>query len=210
VVAYTPGMPLTLDPDDRPRAEQLIKKSRFVARLRQVTDEQGVADLIAEARTQERGAGHHCFAYILEADMRTERSSDDGEPGGTAGAPMLAVLHARELVNVAAVVSRHFGGVKLGTGGLVRAYAGTVSAALDSAVLRPRIRCERYRLEVDHADAGRLEAELRGRGFEVADVTYAQRAALTVVADGPARLEAAVAALTAGSGELVHLGHTWR
>lgn len=210
MVAYTPGMPLTLDPDDRPCAEQLIKKSRFVGRLRQVTDEQGVADLIAEARAQERGAGHHCFAYILEADVRTERSSDDGEPGGTAGAPMLAVLHARELVNVAAVVSRHFGGVKLGTGGLVRAYAGTVSAALDSAVLRPRIRCEHYRLEVDHADAGRLQAELRGRGFEVADVTYAQRAALTVVADEPARLEAAVAALTAGSGELVHLGHTWR
>ncbi len=203
-------MPLTLDPGDRPHAEHLIKKSRFVARLRQVTDEQGAADLIAEARAQERGAGHHCFAYILDADSRTERSSDDGEPGGTAGAPMLAVLHARDLVNVAAVVSRHFGGVKLGTGGLVRAYAGTVSAALDSAVLVPRVRCERYRLEVDHADAGRLEADLRGRGFEVADVTYAQRAALTVVTDAPDRLEAAVAALTAGSGELVHLGHTWR
>jgi uncharacterized YigZ family protein len=210
VVAYTPGMPLTLDPDDRPSAEQLIKKSRFVARLRQVTDEQGAHELIAEARAQERGAGHHCYAYILDADSRTERSSDDGEPGGTAGAPMLAVLHARDLVNVAAVVSRHFGGVKLGTGGLVRAYAGTVSAALDSAVLIPRVRYERYRLEVDHADAGRMEADLRGRGFEVADVTYAQRAALTVVTDATDRLRAAVAALTAGSGELVHLGHTWR
>lgn len=201
-------MPFTLDPDARPYAEELIKKSRFIARLRRVEEESEFEELLAVARAAERGAGHHCYAYIVEGESRIERHSDDGEPGGTAGAPMLSVLKSKDLVNIAAVVSRHFGGVKLGTGGLARAYAGAVTAALEGIELRPRVRSQRYQLAVEHAEAGWVEAELRGRGFEVAEVAYAERAILTIVGDE--RLQAVVAELTSGRGELVHIGHIWR
>lgn len=205
-------MPYTLDPDATPTAEALIKRSRFIARLRHVESEDQAAELIALARQAEKGAGHHCFAYVIgdDEESRIERHSDDGEPGGTAGAPILAALRGHDLVNVAAVVSRHYGGVKLGTGGLARAYGGTVSAALDSASLRPRSRRQVYRLAADHAEAGRLEAELRGRGFEVPEVAYDTRATLTVVCADTDQLSCAVADLTAGQGELIHVGQVWR
>jgi uncharacterized YigZ family protein len=205
-------VPFTLDPDAMPTAEALIKRSRFIARVRHVGSEDEAHDLIALAHQEDRGAGHHCFAYVIgdDEESRIERHSDDGEPGGTAGAPILAALKGHDLVNVAAVVSRHYGGVKLGTGGLARAYGGTVSTALASASLRPRSRWQVYRLAVDHADAGRLEAELRGRGFDVAEVAYDARATLTVVCADADRLSSAVGDLTAGQGELIHAGHLWR
>lgn len=205
-------MPFTLDPLARPYAEEVIKRSRFVARLRRVDQQADVADLLAQAREQERSANHHCFAYIIGDDNegRVQRSGDDGEPGGTAGAPILQVLTTREMVNVAAVVSRHFGGVKLGTGGLARAYAGVVVAALESAVLQPRVRLQLFRITVGHADAGRLEAALRRRGFDVTGVDYRERATLTVSAvDGPA-LGSAIAELTSASAEFAPAGHLWR
>ncbi|WP_197374773.1 IMPACT family protein [Mycolicibacterium baixiangningiae] len=205
-------MPYSLDPEARPCAEAVIKKSRFIARLRYAVDEEHAADLLAHARTVDRGAGHHCFAYLLgdETDCRAERSSDDGEPGGTAGAPILRALKARDLTNVAAVVSRYYGGVKLGTGGLARAYAGTVNAAIESASLRPRLRMEVFRLEADHADAGRVEGELRSRGFEVAELTYGDRAAITVLCTDPVELRSTVNGITSGIGEIEHRGHVWR
>jgi uncharacterized YigZ family protein len=205
-------MPFSLDADERPSAEALIKKSRFVARLRQAGTEDEAAEFIASTRAIERGAGHHCFAYIIGDDEESQigRSSDDGEPGGTAGAPILTALKARDLVNVVAVVSRYFGGVKLGAGGLVRAYSGTVTSAIETATLRPRISWDAFRLAADHSEAGRLQAELRNRGFAVADVTYGERAVITVMCTDEARLRTAVNELTSGSGELTHVRRVWR
>src|SRR6185312_6003743 len=136
--------------------------------------------------------------YIVgdEAESRIERSGDDGEPGGTAGIPMLQVLKARDMVNVAAVVSRYFGGVKLGAGGLARAYSGAVVAAIETANLRLRLRSEVFQLEAEHGDAGRVEAELRARGFDVTDVAYGERAALTVVSTDASALTSAVGEIT--------------
>jgi uncharacterized YigZ family protein len=168
--------------------------------------------LSAAPRDVDRGANHHCFAYIIGDDeqCRIERYSDDGEPGGTAGAPMLQALKARDLVNVAAVVSRYFGGVKLGTGGLARAYSGTVISAIEKANLRPRLRWQVYRLTADHAEAGRLEAALRGRGFEVSDVTYGERAIITVLCVEEDHLRSAINELTSGRADFAHTGQVWR
>lgn len=204
-------MAYTLEPGARPYAEAIIKNSRFIARLCRADSEDDARDLISGARELERGAGHHCFAYVVGDDeSRVERSSDDGEPGGTAGVPILNVLKARDLVNVAAVVSRHYGGVKLGAGGLVRAYGGTVAAAVDDADLRPRLRWELLRLAADHADAGWVEAELRRRGFEVTDVEYGERAAITLVTLDTEPLVAAIDEITSGRGEYISAGHIWR
>lgn len=205
-------MPFSLGPDDRPGVEHLIKKSRFIARLRMAESEEAAVDFIASTRAADRGARHHCFAYVIgdDEESRIERSSDDGEPGGTAGMPMLNALKARDLVNVVAVVSRYFGGIKLGAGGLSRAYGGAVTAAIETATLRPRISWQVFHLAADHADAGRVEAELRARGFEVADVAYGERATLTVMCTDETRLHTVVDELTSGAGELHHVRRVWR
>ncbi|ORA39307.1 IMPACT family protein [Mycobacterium aquaticum] len=204
-------MSFSLDPEARPYFEETIKKSRFIARLRHCSSEEEASEFLALARELERGAGHHCFAYVLgdEIESRIERYSDDGEPGGTAGAPILAVLKARELVNVVAVVSRYYGGIKLGTGGLTRAYSGTVTSALESTPLQARVRMQVFTLAVDHAEAGWVEAELRRRGFEVDGVHYGQKAVIRVRCAEAATLDSAVAEITSGRGELVHMGHVW-
>lgn len=205
-------MPVALDPGARPHAEEIIKKSRFVARLRYVDDTTAADEFLALARETDRGAGHHCFAYIIgdEPESRVERYSDDGEPGGTAGPPILNALKGRDLLNVVAVVSRYYGGIKLGTGGLARAYSGAVNSALEGAVLRPRVRSQVFRIAVDHATAGLVEAELRGRGFEVADVRYGGQAEITVVCAEGSKLEAALGQLTSGTAEPAHVGDVWR
>lgn len=206
-----PRMSFSLDPEARPYSEETIKKSRFIARLRHCGGEEEANAFVALAHEAERGAGHHCFAYVLGDDVETrvERYSDDGEPSGTAGAPILSVLKARELVNVVAVVSRYYGGIKLGTGGLTRAYSGTVTSALESTPLQARVRLHMFTLAVDHAEAGWVEAELRRRGFEVDGVDYGQKAVIRVLCAEATTLDSAVAEITSGRGELVHMGHLW-
>ena len=205
-------MPFSLRPERPAYAEATIKNSRFIARLGYVDGEDAAVAFIRGVRDAERGAGHHCFAYVVgdDEESRIERFSDDGEPSGTAGAPILNALKANDLANTAAVVSRHYGGVKLGTGGLARAYSGTVSAAIAEAHLHPRSRWLVFRLAADHTEAGRLEAELRGRGVEVSDVHYGEQAVLTLVCADESRLTAAVGELTAGRGNLIPAGHIWR
>lgn len=205
-------MLFSVDADARPYAEETIKKSRFIARLRRVDSEAAFTAFLADVREIERGAGHHCYACVIGEDegTRIERFSDDGEPGGTAGAPMLAALHGRGLVNVAAVVSRYYGGVNLGAGGLVRAYSGTVIAALETTELRPRVRAQLFRLAVEHATAGWVQAELRRQGVEVVEVAYAEQAVITVATAEPSGLQVAVAEITSGATDLVHVGHVWR
>ncbi|OKH80626.1 hypothetical protein EB73_32980 [Mycobacterium sp. SWH-M3] len=205
-------MSFTLDPEVRPQSEQTIKRSRFVGRMRRADSEEDANGLISMARELDAGAGHHCYAYVVgdEVASRIERCSDDGEPSGTAGVPILSALRARELVNVVAVVSRYYGGIKLGAGGLSRAYAGTVTAAIDTTTLRPRARLQVFTLAVDHAEAGWVEAELRGRRFAVDGVDYGQKAVIRVLCADPAHLSSAVSEITSGRAELVPAGHLWQ
>ena len=122
-------------------------------------------------RSGSRDARHHCTAFVLGPDGATLRSNDDGEPSGTAGAPMLDVLRGRGLTDVVAVVARWFGGTLLGTGGLIRAYGDAASAALDVAPLLGRELREGAIVDVDHASGPRVEHALRGLGgVEVRDV----------------------------------------
>ncbi|MER0123735.1 YigZ family protein [Streptococcus sp. ZJ93] len=108
-------------------AEEEIKKSRFICHLKRVRTEDEARDFINHIKKEHYRATHNCSAFILGEQMEIKRSSDDGEPSGTAGVPMLTVLENNHLTNVAAVVTRYFGGVKLGAGGLIRAYAGAVA-----------------------------------------------------------------------------------
>src|ERR1700709_667738 len=125
---------LTLPPGDL-TAELEIKRSRFLAVVRRVGDERAAQELVAEQRKGHHTARHHCSAFVVGPDQARGRAQDDGEPAGTAGLPMLNVLTGEGLSDVAAVVTRYFGGTLLGAGGLSRAYSGAVSMALEGASL---------------------------------------------------------------------------
>lgn len=189
-------------------AEIEVKRSRFLAVVRRVDDEQAARTLVAELRKEHHDARHHCSAFILGPAPSTERSNDDGEPAGTAGAPMLDVLRGRELSDIAAVVVRWFGGTLLGAGGLVRAYSDAVSAALDGVRLVARTEQQLFDLAVPHADAGKVEAELRARGTQVLGVDYVDRAVLHL-AGTCSELDASVAEITSGTGILQPSGTHW-
>ena len=150
--------------------EIAIKKSRFIAHAVPVSfaETRSAAASVAEAgraiaaiRKQAWDAAHNCTAMITGLLGEQARSSDDGEPSGTAGVPMLEVLRHRELTDVVVVVTRYFGGIKLGSGGLVRAYSSAVSEALDRASLVRREALTQVRIEVSHADVGRFDNLLR-------------------------------------------------
>lgn len=139
------------------RVEREIKRSRFIATLTPVDDEEAAGAVVDRIRGEFHGASHHCTAMVLGVEGGRHRSNDDGEPPGTAGAPMLAVLTGAELTDVVAVVAREFGGTLLGAGGLVRAYGGTLGAAVTAATRLGRRPVTRFLLQAPLADAGRLE-----------------------------------------------------
>ncbi|MFT4218303.1 MAG: YigZ family protein [Micropruina sp.] len=192
-------------------AEIEDRRSRFLAHLEPVPDEAAARAVIESLRRQHHTAGHHCSAFVLGPDGAVERSSDDGEPAGTAGAPMLEVLRGRELRDVVAVVTRWFGGTLLGAGGLVRAYSDAVAAAADAAELVRYRLVDVLELDADYAIAGRVEASLRDRGVQVVEVRHAAQATL-VLAVPPAERAAvasAIAELSAGQARPVDAGTRW-
>lgn len=111
--------------------EEEIKKSRFICHLKRVKTEEEARDFIQRIKKEHHKANHNCSCFILGENAEIKRSSDDGEPSGTAGVPVLTVLEKQGLTDTVAVVTRYFGGIKLGAGGLIRAYAGSVAKAID-------------------------------------------------------------------------------
>ena len=146
----------------RSETETVVNRSRFICTLYRVATDAEARERISAHRKANWGATHNCTAYVLD-DGQAARSNDDGEPAGTAGVPMLEVLRGRDLTDVLAVVTRHFGGVKLGAGGLVRAYGAAVSAAVDAAGTVALANWQRLIVRVEYGLAGSLEGLLRLR-----------------------------------------------
>ncbi len=137
-------------------SETVVKKSRFICALvKAETQEQAAAEL-AKIRKKQYNATHNCSAMILGADGQFMRTSDDGEPQGTAGIPILEVLQKSGVTNILAVVTRYFGGTLLGAGGLVRAYGGSVADALKKARLMRNIPADEYEFTLNYAGYGKL------------------------------------------------------
>lgn len=160
--------------------ETEVNRSRFLCALAPAATEEEARSFLARVRAEHPDASHHCWAYVIGADGGVRKSGDDGEPGGTAGAPMLQMLTRREIRYAVAVVTRYFGGIKLGAGGLIRAYGGAVGAALDAVGTRTRQRCRLVTVTLDHQRAGRLENELRTSGHAVREVTYGAEVTIEV------------------------------
>ncbi|MGM1030749.1 MAG: IMPACT family protein [Actinomycetota bacterium] len=147
-------------------AEIERSRSRFTATAQRIEGLDELAELVRAARRAHPDARHVCSAAIAGPHGEASRSNDDGEPAGTAGAPILSAIAHRDLTDVAVLVVRWFGGVKLGTGGLVRAYGGIASAALDAAGVLERVRATELRGSVPVADAQRVEHALRTAGHQ--------------------------------------------
>ncbi|AIF41545.1 hypothetical protein HX89_12075 [Dermacoccus nishinomiyaensis] len=203
-------------------AEIEVQRSRFLCELTPVgagdddASEVAARAVVEAARKQHWDARHHCSAFVLGPQRQVRRSNDDGEPSGTAGAPMLEALVASGLSDVVAVVTRWFGGTLLGAGGLVRAYGDVVRAALAEARVVTYERRLVVAADVAIADVGRVENALRAAGRHVEGVDYAQGAAsgtarlvLAVTEADRAALESELASLTGGSADLDECGQRW-
>lgn len=177
-----------------------VKGSRFIVDIAPVRTEDEARDLVATVRSEFPDASHHCSGWRL-ADPAIERSSDDGEPGGSAGRPILAQLIGRNLVDAAAVVTRYFGGTKLGVGGLMRAYGGAAGAALDSMTLAPWVLMVEATVEHDYSLTDAIERLTLATQGEVVARTFgaAVEQTLRVPAEALDGLISAVADVTAGT-----------
>ncbi|OKK17646.1 IMPACT family protein [Streptomyces sp. CB00455] len=160
--------------------ESEINRSRFLCSLAPAATEQEAQDFVARVRKEHPTASHNCFAYVIGADASVQKASDDGEPGGTAGVPMLQMLLRRDVRYAVAVVTRYYGGVKLGAGGLIRAYGGVVGEALDEVGTVTRRRYRLATVTVDHQRAGKTENDLRSTGRVVLDVRYGEAVSLEI------------------------------
>jgi uncharacterized YigZ family protein len=192
-------------------AEIEVSRSRFRCSVARVEDEVGARAAVEGCRKEFWDARHHCSAFVIGPERALERSNDDGEPPGTAGAPMLDVLRGRQLSDVVVVVTRWFGGTLLGTGGLTRAYGDAVRAALDEVGERERVLQAIGEVSADHARVGRLEHALRSRGATVLGVEYADRAVvrLAIAPLAFTGAEEVVAELTEGESLLKQVGEQW-
>ncbi|MFP5347321.1 MAG: IMPACT family protein [Actinomycetes bacterium] len=183
-------------------AEIEVRRSRFLCRVVHVESEEAAREVVEQERRAHRDARHHCWAFVLGPGGEVARCSDAGEPSGTAGAPMLEVLRGAEVSDVVAVVTRWFGGVLLGAGGLVRAYGDAVREGLAAAGTTRRHEVAFWTVAVPLAEAGRVENELRSRGVAVRSTDYppSGRDAVLHVAAAPAfDLAALLAAVTSGT-----------
>lgn len=159
-------------------AEYTEKRSRFIAVIRHCETEQEAVSFINDIRAKHRDARHNCYAYSVSGGT-VKRFSDDGEPHGTAGKPMLDIIDGEGLCNVCAVVTRYFGGVLLGTGGLVRAYSKALKDAAVSANRAVMIPCTVFSCSADYTDSARLSKLISDMGGVTENAEYTEKVALT-------------------------------
>ena len=164
----------------RSEYEKIIEKSKFITYLAHVENEEEARAFLAEIRAKHTMATHVCYAFIADKLGNLQRFSDDGEPQGTAGVPMLEVLKNRKLFETAVAVVRYFGGIKLGAGGLVRAYSSSTSEALDDAEICSLQVCTEYRVEVEYTGVDGVNKYFSTRACNVLSTDYGEKVTYTV------------------------------
>ncbi len=163
--------------------EIVEKKSRFIAAVQAVHSEEEALAFIGERKKKYWNATHNCSAFVIGEHREIQRCSDDGEPQGTAGRPMLDVLLGEELCDAVVVVTRYFGGTLLGTGGLVRAYSKAVQEGLAKCTVLEKQTGSRLTIETDYNGIGKLQYLLGQRGIPIADAQYGGAVKTTVLVE---------------------------
>jgi len=158
--------------------EIVIKKSRFIGQIKPVETEEEAVAFIEEIKKRHWNATHNCSAYMIGERDEIQKQSDDGEPSGTAGKPILEVIRNQGLKNVAIVVTRYFGGIMLGAGGLIRAYTDGAVAATEAGEVITRVLHREILVELDYTWLGKVENELRNRGVRTGETGFADKVTL--------------------------------
>ena len=185
--------------------EQIIQRSRFIGDASPAASAEEALAFLEAVRARHRDATHHCYAYIIGQNAGIMRYSDDGEPSGTAGLPIIEVMKARGVVDCCVVVTRYFGGVLLGAGGLTRAYAHTCAIALDAAGVCVMHPTETWLVEVPYALWDRVRHELAGlpARLESTEFTSAVAFEFSVKAQDSQRVRDCLARVTDGRAEML-------
>ena len=165
------------------QAQEEIKKSRFICHAKRVYSEEEARDFIAAIKKEHYKATHNCSAFIVGEKSEIKRTSDDGEPSGTAGVPMLGVMENHQLTNVCFVVTRYFGGIKLGAGGLIRAYAGSVALAIKEIGLIEIKEQAGLRLKMPYSQYQNFDNFLKAEDLIEFDTEFTDLVATTIYID---------------------------
>ncbi|MGG2094553.1 YigZ family protein [Bacillus sp. S13(2024)] len=152
--------------------EIVIQKSRFICHVSRATTEEEAQEFIQKIKKQHWNATHNCSAYLIGEHDQIQKANDDGEPSGTAGVPILEVLKKRHLKDTVVVVTRYFGGIKLGAGGLIRAYGKCTSEGLNYVGIVERKLMRVMKTEIDYTLLGKAENELRNSIYTIRDIHY--------------------------------------
>ncbi|CAK8054776.1 YigZ family protein [Eupransor demetentiae] len=152
--------------------EQTIKKSDFIVNFARVNNEEEAQAFVEEISKKHYKATHNVFAYVIGPNDEIKRYSDNGEPSGTAGVPMLEVLQKNHVRNVAAVITRYFGGIKLGAGGLIRAYAGTTAQGLEAIGMVERLFQTKVTINIDYKNNDALTYWLKSHDYHILDTQF--------------------------------------
>lgn len=184
--------------------EVIINKSRFITTLFKVESEEEAKEQIAEIKAQHKGANHNCSAYVIGDQHQIQKANDDGEPSGTAGVPMLETLKKEDVHNVVVIVTRYFGGIKLGTGGLIRAYQSGVTEAIQKSGKVSMELSIKYEVTLNYDQTGKFEYELAQTDYLLVDQLYTDKVTYTihVKSKDQQAFETFVSQQTQGTGEI--------
>lgn len=163
--------------------EMEVKKSRFICYLYRIEDEDDAKEKIQAIKKEHWKASHNCTAFVLGDQNDIQRSSDDGEPAGTAGIPMLEILKKRQVINTLAIVTRYFGGTELGRGGLIRTYGGVVADALTAiGIVEGKLQQE-INVTMDYANHGKLENFIENSSYDLKETVFTDVVTVTCMID---------------------------
>lgn len=168
-------------------AEQVIQKSRFITYVERVETEEEALAFIQKIKKKHWDATHNCSAYMIGENDLIQKANDDGEPSGTAGVPILEVIKKKGLKDTVVVVTRYFGGIKLGAGGLIRAYGGSASHGINETGVVERKLTRVMKTSFDYTLLGKLENELRNSSYQIKEIHYLDKVTIDSYADEEAK-----------------------
>lgn len=186
-------------------AEQIIEKSRFITYIKPISTKEDGDEFIAGIKKKHRDATHNVPCMVVGDKMQIQWASDDGEPQGTSGLPMLQMLVNREITNVCVVVTRYFGGIKLGTGGLVRAYTSSAKLGLEAAGIKEIKELFHIKYEIDYSFLANIENMVANFEFETENIEYTDKVTMDIICDieNEGILKEQLRNITSGKGKIV-------
>ena len=171
----------TIDSDDVFKAEYEINKSKFIAHVKYVEEEESAKEFLQQLKKKYYDATHNCSAWVLGVNGDKQKSNDDGEPGGTAGNPILETIKKNELTNIIVVVTRYFGGIKLGAGGLIRAYSHTAALGISASKVVTMTPMQRLSITINYNLLASVENWIRNKNISVENKDYSENVTLTLL-----------------------------